>query len=423
MSDLTIMDVDTHLLEGPRPWLLVRVETDAGVTGIGEVPRKRHTPADVERLAERLVGADPFETERLFGAGGALGAAPNDVFTTTITGGLDMACWDVKGKHLGVPVHELLGGKVRNELRAYANGWDFDARSVVDRYHDGEDAASVLLGGKVRDELGAYANGWDFDARSVVDRYHDGEDAASVLPDVKAEITDAAVGMVEAGYDALKFSPVQWGRGSTTSRRELDCALDVVEAVAESVPSHVELLVEGHKRLSTDKAVTAARRLERFDPGFYEEPVPAELEPLRRVADQSPVPIATGESFVTHRGFADLLSRSDVRVVQPDVGRAGGITELLKIANMAAAERVGFAPHNAAGPVMTHAAVHVGAASPAFMIQETFEAAFHPDWSEELLVDPLDIGDGTIAVPDRPGLGVELDETVLEEHEIGVEDL
>jgi galactonate dehydratase len=386
MSDLTIMDVDTHLLEGPRPWLLVRVETDAGVTGIGEVPRKRHTPADVERLAERLVGADPFETERLFGAGGALGAAPNDVFTTTITGGLDMACWDVKGKHLGVPVHELLGGKVRNELRAYANGWDFDARSVVDRYHDGEDAASVL-------------------------------------PDVKAEITDAAVGMVEAGYDALKFSPVQWGRGSTTSRRELDCALAVVEAVAESVPSHVELLVEGHKRLSTDKAVTAARRLERFDPGFYEEPVPAELEPLRRVADQSPVPIATGESFVTHRGFADLLSRSDVRVVQPDVGRAGGITELLKIANMAAAERVGFAPHNAAGPVMTHAAVHVGAASPAFMIQETFEAAFHPDWSEELLVDPLDIGDGTIAVPDRPGLGVELDETVLEEHEIGVEDL
>ena len=386
MSNLTIMDVDTHLLEGPRPWLLVRVETDAGVTGIGEVPRKRHTPADVERLAERLVGADPFETERLFGAGGALGAAPNDVFTTTITGGLDMACWDVKGKHLGVPVHELLGGKVRNELRAYANGWDFDARSVVDRYHDGEDAASVL-------------------------------------PDVKAEITDAAVGMVEAGYDALKFSPVQWGRGSTTSRRELDCALAVVEAVAESVPSHVELLVEGHKRLSTDKAVTAARRLERFDPGFYEEPVPAELEPLRRVADQSPVPIATGESFVTHRGFADLLSRSDVRVVQPDVGRAGGITELLKIANMAAAERVGFAPHNAAGPVMTHAAVHVGAASPAFMIQETFETAFHPDWREDLLVDPLDISDGTIAVPDRPGLGVELDDAVLAEHELGVEDL
>jgi galactonate dehydratase len=271
MSDLTITDVDTHLLEGPRPWLLVCVETDSGVTGIGEVPRKRHTPADVERLAEGLVGADPFETERLFGAGGALGAAPNDVFTTTMTGGLDMACWDIKGKHLDVPVYELLGGSVRDEVRAYANGWDFDARTVVDRYHDGEDAASVL-------------------------------------PDVKTEITDAAAEIVDAGYDAMKFSPFQWGNGPTTSRRELDNALAVVEAVAESVPSHVDLLVEGHKRLSTEKAVTAANRLEQFDPGFYEEPVPPEVEPLRRVAAQSPVPFATGESFVTHRGFADLIA-------------------------------------------------------------------------------------------------------------------
>lgn len=386
MSELTITDVDTHLLEGPRPWLFVRVETDAGVTGIGEVPRKRHTPADVERLAERLVGADPFETERLFGADGALGAAPNDVFTTTITGGLDMACWDIKGKQLGVPVYELLGGKIRDDVRAYANGWDFDARAIVDRYHEGEDAASVL-------------------------------------PDVKTEITDAAAEMIDAGYNAIKFSPFQWGTGPTTSRRELDNALAVVEAVSESVPSHVELLVEGHKRLSTEKAVTAANRLEQFTPGFYEEPVASEVEPLRRVAAQSPVPIATGESFVTHRGFADLIARTDVSVVQPDVGRAGGITELQKIANMAAADRVGFAPHNAAGPVMTHAAVHVGAATPAFMIQETFAEAFYPAWSEELIIDPLDISDGAITVPNRPGLGIELDESVLREHEITAEAL
>lgn len=381
MSDLTITDVEAFLLEGPRPWLFVRVETDAGVTGIGEVPRTRHTPADVERVAERMIGADPFETERLFGAGGALGAAPNDVFTTTVTGGLDMACWDLKGKHLGAPVHELLGGKLRDELRAYANGWDFDARAIVDRYRDGEDPTDVL-------------------------------------PDVKREITDAALAIVERGYDALKFSPFQWNHGPATTREELDCALAVVEAVADAVPSRVELLVEGHKHLSIDKAVTAARRLERFDPGFYEEPVPADVEPLRRVAAKSPVPIATGESFVTHRAFAELIARTDVSVVQPDVGRAGGITELQKIANMAAADRVGFAPHNAAGPVMTHAAVHVGATTPAFAIQETFETAFHPPWSEDLLVDPLVIADGAIEVPDRPGLGVEIDESVRREHEI-----
>lgn len=380
MSDLEITGVENHLVDGPRPWLLVRVETDAGVTGIGEVPRTRHDPADVERLGEQLLGADPFETERLFGAGGALGAAPNDIFTTTITGGFDMACWDIKGKHLGVPVHDLLGGTLRDELRAYANGWDFPARAVVDRYHGGEDRATVLA-------------------------------------DAKREIAGAAETVVGAGYDALKFSPFQWGEGSTTTRAELDCALAVVEAVADAVPSHVELLVEGHKRLSTGKAIGAARRLERFDPGFYEEPIPAEVEPLRRVARKSPVPVATGESFATHRAFADLVARTDVSVVQPDVGRVGGITELRKVAAMASAERVGLAPHNAAGPVMTHAAVHVGATAPAFMIQETFEEAFHPDWSDDLLADPLSIADGRIQVPDRPGLGVELDESVLREYE------
>jgi galactonate dehydratase len=135
------------------------------------------------------------------------------------------------------------------------------------------------------------------------------------------------------------------------------------------------------------------------------------------VARQSPVPVATGESFVTHRAFADLVSRTDVSVVQPDVGRAGGVTELRKVAAMASAERVAFAPHNAAGPVMTHAAVHVGATAPAFMLQETFEEWFHPDWSDDLVSEPLAITDGSIEVPDRPGLGVELDERVLRERE------
>jgi len=292
-----------------------------------------------------------------------------------------MACWDVKGKHLGVPVHELLGGKLRDEVRLYANGWDFDARRVVDRYHDGEDPATVL-------------------------------DAT------KAEITDAAAAVVDAGYTAVKFSPFQWGDGPTTSRLELDSAIEVVEAVAETVGPDVELLVEGHKHLSTEKALSAARRLERFDPGFYEEPVPADVEPLRRVARRSPVPIATGESFATHRGFADLVARTDVSVVQPDVGRAGGITELRKIAAMASAERVGFAPHNAAGPVMTFAALHVDAVTPSLMVQESFEASFHPDWGEDLLVDPLAIDEGVAGIPDRPGLGVEFDEAVLDEHDV-----
>ena len=381
MSDLTITNVEAHLLDGPRPWLLVRVETDAGVTGIGEVARTHHRPAEVERLGQRLVGEDPFETERLCGAGGLLGARANDIYTTAIAGGFDMACWDIKGKHLGVPVHDLLGGKCRDELRAYANGWDFHVREVVERYHDGEEPQAVL-------------------------------------EDAQREIAEAAQRVVDAGYTALKFSPFQWGDGPSTARTELDHAIAVVEAVHETVPDHVELLIEGHKHLSTGKAIQAARRLERFDPGFYEEPVPAEVEPLRRVARQSPVPIATGESFATHRPFVDLVSRTDVAVVQPDVSRAGGITELRKIAAVASADRVGFAPHNAAGPVMTFAAAHVDAVTPTFAIQETFEEWFHPDWGDDLVVDPLVIERGAIRVPTRPGLGIELDETVLQDHEI-----
>jgi len=383
MSDLEITDVEAVLVEGPRPWLFVRIDTDSDVTGIGEVPRTRHEPGDVEQLGERLIGEDPFETEGLFGAGGSLGAGPNDIFTTTITGGFDMACWDIKGKHLGVPVHELLGGKLRDELRAYANGWDFGARDIVDRYHGGADLRAVL-------------------------------------EDTKEELTSAAKEVVNAGYTALKFSPFQWGTGPTTSRLELDASMEAIEVVFETVPSSVELLVEGHKQLSTEKALTAARRLERFDPGFYEEPVPAEIPPLRSVARKSAVPIATGESFTTHRAFVDLIASTDVSVVQPEVGRAGGITELQKIAGIASAERIGFAPHNAAGPVMTLAAVHLGAVTPAFMIQESFEEFFHPDWSDDLLLEPLSIDGGYIEVPDRPGLGVELNETVLHEHEITI---
>jgi len=380
MSDLTVTDVTLHPTEGRRPWLFVRVETDAGVAGIGEIPRTRHRVEDVKDLGERLVGADPFETERIFGAGGRLGATAHDIYTTTVTGGFDMACWDIKGKHLGVPVYDLLGGKLREEVRSYANGWDFDAREIVDRYHDGDDPAAVLA-------------------------------------DVKDELTTRAGEVVDAGYGALKFSPFQWGDGPTTSRRELDHAVAAVEAVHETVPDDVELLVEGHKHLSVAKATTAARRLEQFDPGFYEEPVPADITPLGTVSRKSPVPIATGESFTTHRAFAELIDATDVSVVQPDVGRAGGITELAKIAALASAERVGFAPHNAAGPVMTFAAVHLAAATPAFMIQETFEEFYHPKWSRDLVVEPLEIEDGYIRVPDRPGLGVELDRNVLEAHE------
>ncbi len=381
MQRPSITAVEAVLVEGPRPWLFVTIETDEGIRGVGEIPRTRHEPEDVVRLAGDLIGADPFETEQLFGAGGRLGAERNDLFTTAMTGGLDMACWDIKGKLLDVPVYDLLGGACHSELRAYANGWDFPARAIVDRYHRGEEMEPVL-------------------------------DA------VVAELTDAAVEMSEHGYTAVKFSPFQWGSAANATGAEIDAAIRAIQAVADAVPDHVDLLIEGHKNLGVGTARSVARRLEPIDPFVFEEPVPADIDPLRRVARASSIPIATGESFVTHHPFAELIGRTDVGVVQPDVGRAGGITELQKIAALASADRVGFAPHNAAGPVMTFAAAHLGASSPAFAVQETFETAFHPEWSCELLAEPLKIENGFIDVPSRPGLGVVFNEEILAEHTV-----
>ncbi|MFB6136642.1 MAG: mandelate racemase/muconate lactonizing enzyme family protein [Halobacteriaceae archaeon] len=385
MSDLSVSGVEWYRVDGDRPWVFVRVETDAGVHGVGEVPLRpaANSLDQLERMAaEHLLGADPFETADLLRTRGLSGAGRNNVLGTTILGGFDVACWDLKGRHLGAPVHELLGGKVHGDwLRAYANGWDFEARDVVSAYHEGEDAASVL-------------------------------------EDTRAVITEAAEAVVDAGYDALKFSPFQWGTGPTTTGAELDRALDVVAAVDEAVGPDVELLVEGHKNLSREKALRAARRLAEFDPGFYEEPVHADVNALRRVARHSPVPVATGESITTHHGYADLIYDTDVSVVQPDVVRSGGITELARVAAMASAERVGFAPHNAAGPVMTAAAVQVDATAPAFMIQESFEEFSHPEWTDDLLTASLTVEDGRVRVPDRPGIGVDLDVDAVRERAV-----
>ena len=386
MSDLRITAVEAHVVEGDRPWTVVRIETDAGLRGVGEArfPVDRYGLAPVERIGRELVGADPFETERHLSARGVTGlsgASTTNALGTAIAGAIDVACWDVKGRHLGVPVYDLLGGRIREDLPAYANGWDWEAREVVSAYHDGGDPETVL-------------------------------------DETTEAIAAAAAEVAAAGYEALKFSPFQWGDGPTTSRRELEFALEVVAAVDGAVGPEVDLLVEGHKHLSVDRAIEAARRLARFDPRFYEEPVHVEVGALRRVARASPVPIATGEELATHRAFEELLASTEVGIVQPDVSRVGGITALKKVAAMASAARVGFAPHNAAGPVMTAAAAHVDVTEPAFAIQETFDEFSHPDWTDDLLGSPLAIEDGRIRVPDRPGLGVELDLDAVREREV-----
>lgn len=377
MSELEITDVETFVVDTKRkPWVFVRLTTDEGIHGYGEAPirvHERNTVPLIKEFGQAVIGMDPFDTGSLFTERGLTGVSPNNLLVSTVIGAFDVACWDIKGKYQNTPVHELLGGSVQGDsIRAYANGWYTDIGRVTAEYRE--------TGG-------------------VPEQF--AEDAARV---------------VDSGYEALKFDPFSF-TDSQPSRAELNHAIDIVRAVREAVGPDVDILIEGHKLFTTDRAIQVARRLEQFDPGFFEEPTPPERDTLKTVAAKSTIPIATGESIPDHRAFADLLATTDVSVVQPDSLRVGGITELARVATLASAHNVSFAPHNAHGPISTAVSVHVGATAPTFSIQETFETFAHPEWRDELVENPIEIVDGRIPVPERPGLGIDLDVSVMRERE------
>lgn len=361
-----ITDIETYIVANPwKPWVFVRVETDAGVHGIAEATTHSKSRTVVEafdEMAGYFIGADPFDTERLVLEAYRDEWYSANLINTTVISAIDTACWDIKGKLLDRPVYELLGGAVNGtSLRAYANGWYTDT--------EGEPA-----------RFGA-----------------------------------AAERVVDDGYDALKFDPFgnAWER---TNRRRRNRAIETVAAVRDAVGPDVDLLIEGHGRFTPGAAVELARDLEPYDPTWFEEPCPADnIDGLRKVADRSRVPIATGERLMGKHAFADLLTQTDVDVVQPDLVNTGGVTEGKKIAAMAEAEHVSFAPHNPQGPVATAVCAHVCASTPNFMIQEVFED-YDVDWKADLLDEPIAIEDGMLQVPDGPGLGVDLDLAAVREH-------
>jgi galactonate dehydratase len=373
MSELRITDVETYIVANPwKPWVFVRLGTNQGVHGLAEATahgKPQTVAAAMQEMRDFFIGEDPFDTERLWLEMYRDEWFSKNVINTTVCSAVDIACWDIKGKVLEKPVYELLGGSVHGDsLRAYANGWYTETT----------------------DELATWR--------------------------------EAAEQVVADGYDAMKFDPFgkSWQR---MDREKFNHAVDVVGAVREAVGPDVDLYIEGHGRFTAGQAVDIANALDEFHPTWFEEPCPPDsINSLGKVAEKSPIPIATGERLMSKHEFRDLLAETDVDIVQPDLMNTGGITEAKKIAAQAEAEHVSFAPHNPQGPVATAISAHVDTTVPNFMIQEVFQT-YDIEWVDDLLVDPIVVEDGHVQIPQRPGLGVELDMDVVEEHAyIGSED-
>ena len=362
---MKISDLSVHVLGTPwRDLTYVVVTTDDGLTGVGETRMLSHTEALQGYLAEaatnHVLGSDPFDIESLVQRMkyGDYGRAGEIVMSGIAC--VEMACWDIVGKALGQPVWRLLGGKVRDRVKAYANGW-YTVERTPDEFH----AA----------------------ARRVVDR----------------------------GYRALKldpFGPGRWELDADETRR----SVSLFEAVRDAVGPDVEILVEMHGRFAPHEAVRIAGLLEPIAPAWIEEPVPpANQKSLAKVAARTTLPIATGERIHDRIEFRELFEAQSVDIIQPDLGHIGGILETRKLAATAETHDVLVAPHNVAGQVLTAANLHVAACTPNFKIQEYFND-FADEYVKQAAVGLPAVVDGWFDLPTSPGLGVEIDLDFIAEH-------
>jgi len=340
---------------GTFNYVYAKVETDEGLTGYGECSLM---PGAVEgalrTMRDYLVGQDARRIEQIWSSLYYMwhNVRGGVVFTAAMSG-IDVALWDIKGKAAGLPVYELLGGPVHTRLRCYRG-------------------------------IGAAT-------------------AAQAVENARAAVAQ--------GWTALKFDPLPTA-GYYLSHAQLEEAVAKVAAVRETVGPAIDLMVETHGRLSLALAHRLAERIATFNPLFLEEPVgPEYFQSMQTLARQTSVPLAAGERLYTRWHFRPLLEREAVAVIQPDVGHAGGISEVRKIATMAEAYGIAVAPHNPFSPLNFVASAQVDASLPNFFLQEAgnYNVA-------GLLKEPVTITNGTYTLPAGPGLGVELDEAFIAAH-------
>jgi galactonate dehydratase len=373
---LKVIEVKVFLVSvGGRHPVLAQVLTDQGISGVGEAAIAYGTGATaaagmIRDLAQEfLLGKDPYSIEALWSemydhTFWSKGGGPI-VFAGI--GALEQALWDIKGKCLGVPIYELLGGKMRDSVRVYANGWSFRCLQPAD-------------------------------------------------------FARAAVGVVKDGYTAIKLYPLATpemdaaGHIRHVSHRSVDRALEDravarVKAVREAVGPGIDIMLDMSAELTTDAVIRLGQKMEGLDISFFEEPVdPFDVEALKKVSEHVNIPIAVGERLYTRYAFRRILEQHAADILQPDIGNGGGIMETKKIAAMAEAYNMRISPHNCASPVSTAAALQLDACIANFLIQEVYPYRIPEHFQLVDHAPELDIRGGMMPIPDRPGLGVELAE-------------
>ena len=340
---------------GHRIFVFVKVETDQpGLHGWGEASlegKPRAVAGCIEDMETMIRGEDPRRVEHCWQILYRSGFWRLGVIGLSALSGIDQALWDIKGKEAGKPIYDLLGGRVRDKVRMYT--------------HFGGDTPEAMAA----DALAKKEKGWT---------------AVKTVPVPLTRILD--------GPPVLKAAEAS------------------LRATREALGDDTDILLDLHGRLTPQMAIQYGKCFEDYHPLFLEEPAQAENpRAMARIARALTTPIATGERLFTRWGFREILEEEAASLLQPDTCHAGGISEVRRIAAIAEVYYAGLAPHNPYGPISTAACVHVDFAAPNFVIQEMVDPDTAPA-AMELVKDPLPVVDGHILPPDRPGLGVEVDE-------------
>ena len=359
---------------GGRYWILIKLTADNGISGWGECYASSVGPNAMQTVIKDVferyfLNESPADVERMFRRTYSSGFTQRpDLTVMGAFSGLEIACWDILGKYYDCPTWQLLGGKVNERVRAYSYLYPLE-------HHD--------------------LNGfW-------------------TSPDMAAE---SAINLIEKGYTAVKFDPAgpyTMRGGHMPAMTDIKLSVDFCKAIREAVGDKSDILFGTHGQFTTSGAIRLGRALEPYSPMWFEEPIPPDnLSEFRKVQNALSIPIATGERLTTKMEFAEVLKSGGVSIIQPALGRAGGIWETKKAAAIAEVFNAQVAPHLYAGPIEWAANIQLSVSIPNLLIAESIETAFH----DGLINGKIKVEDGYIEVSQEAGLGIEVNETLAEEH-------